>query len=79
MVFERTEFMKLMMGSQSAAQRHMFFAERQAAKIDGSAKDIALRDIKKVGIIGAGTMGGGYRGNGARKSGTRRWCYPQKL
>jgi 3-hydroxyacyl-CoA dehydrogenase len=37
----------------------MFFAERQAAKIDGLAKDIKLRDIKKVGVIGAGTMGGG--------------------
>jgi 3-hydroxyacyl-CoA dehydrogenase len=61
--FERSEFMKLMMGSQSAAQRHMFFAERQAAKIDGLAKDIALRDIKKVGVIGAGTMGGGISMN----------------
>jgi 3-hydroxyacyl-CoA dehydrogenase len=60
---EREEFMKLMMGSQSAAQRHMFFAERQAAKIDGLAKDIALRDIKKVGVIGAGTMGGGISMN----------------
>ncbi len=63
MAFERGEFMKLMMGSQSAAQRHMFFAERQAAKIDGLAKDIALRDIKKVGVIGAGTMGGGISMN----------------
>ncbi len=63
MVFERTEFMKLMMGSQSAAQRHMFFAERQAAKIDGLPKDVALRDIKKVGVIGAGTMGGGIAMN----------------
>ncbi len=61
--FERTEFMKLMMGSQSAAQRHLFFAERQAAKIDGLAKDITLRDIKKVGVIGAGTMGGGISMN----------------
>lgn len=61
--FERGEFMKLMMGSQSAAQRHMFFAERQAAKIDGLPKDIALRDIKKVGVIGAGTMGGGISMN----------------
>jgi 3-hydroxyacyl-CoA dehydrogenase len=60
---EREEFMKLMMGSQSAAQRHMFFAERQAAKIDGLAKDTALRDIKKVGVIGAGTMGGGITMN----------------
>jgi 3-hydroxyacyl-CoA dehydrogenase len=63
MKFERAEFMKLMGGSQSAAQRHMFFAERQAAKIDGLAKDIALRDIKKVGVIGAGTMGGGISMN----------------
>jgi 3-hydroxyacyl-CoA dehydrogenase len=63
MAFERSEFMKLMMGSQSAAQRHMFFAERQAAKIDGLPKDTALRDIKKVGVIGAGTMGGGITMN----------------
>ena len=61
--FERSEFMKLMMGTQSAAQRHLFFAERQAAKIDGIAPDIALRPIKKVGIIGAGTMGGGISMN----------------
>ncbi len=60
---EREEFMKLMMGSQSAAQRHMFFAERQAAKIDGLAKDIAVRPIAKVGVIGAGTMGGGITMN----------------
>jgi 3-hydroxyacyl-CoA dehydrogenase len=60
---EREEFGKLMFGSQSAAQRHIFFAERQAAKIDGLPKDIALRDIKKVGVIGAGTMGGGISMN----------------
>ena len=63
LAFERTEFMKLMRGSQSAAQRHMFFAERQAAKIDGLPKDLPLRDVKKVGIIGAGTMGGGISMN----------------
>ncbi len=60
---EREEFTKLMMGSQSRAQQHMFFAERQAAKIDGLPKDIALRDVKKVGVIGAGTMGGGISMN----------------
>jgi 3-hydroxyacyl-CoA dehydrogenase len=60
---EREEFTKLMMGSQSKAQQYMFFAERQAAKIDGLAKDIQLRDIKKVGVIGAGTMGGGITMN----------------
>jgi 3-hydroxyacyl-CoA dehydrogenase len=61
--FERQEFMKLMMGTQSAAQRHIFFAERQAAKIDGIPEDIQLRPIKKVGVIGAGTMGGGISMN----------------
>ncbi|MGN6270510.1 MAG: 3-hydroxyacyl-CoA dehydrogenase NAD-binding domain-containing protein, partial [Sphingomonas sp.] len=61
--FERQEFMKLMMGVQSAAQRHIFFAERKAAKIDGIADDIKLRDIRKVGVIGAGTMGGGISMN----------------
>lgn len=63
LVFERALFMKLMTGDQSAAQRHLFFAERQAAKIDGLAKDVALRPIAKVGIIGAGTMGGGIAMN----------------
>ena len=65
--FERAEFVKLMSGSQSAAQRYMFFAERQAAKIDGLPKDTKLRDIKKVGVIGAGTMGGGITMNFLQK------------
>jgi 3-hydroxyacyl-CoA dehydrogenase len=63
MKFEREQFMKLMTGTQSAAQRHIFFAERQAAKIDGIASDIALRPINRVGVIGAGTMGGGISMN----------------
>jgi 3-hydroxyacyl-CoA dehydrogenase len=61
--FERQEFMKLMMGSQSAAQRHIFFAERQAAKIDGIGDDVKPRPVNKVGVIGAGTMGGGISMN----------------
>ena len=60
---EREEFMKLMMGTQSAAQRYMFFAERQAAKVDGIPSDVQLRPIKKVGVVGAGTMGGGISMN----------------
>lgn len=67
LAFEREQFMKLMFGSQSAAQRHIFFAERQAAKIDGLPKDTALRDIRKVGVIGAGTMGGGISMNFLQK------------
>ena len=60
---EREEFMKLMTGDQSKAQRHLFFAERQAAKIDDVPSDTPLIDIQKVGIIGAGTMGGGIAMN----------------
>ena len=61
MAFERQQFMKLIFGTQSAAMRHIFFAERKASKIDGIAEDIALRPIRKVGVIGAGTMGGASR------------------
>ncbi len=61
--FERQEFMKLMMGTQSAAQRHIFFAERQAAKIDDVPADTQRRPIRRVGVIGAGTMGGGISMN----------------
>jgi 3-hydroxyacyl-CoA dehydrogenase len=63
LAFERQQFMKLMFGTQSAAQRHIFFAERQAAKIDGIDPKIDLRPIRKVGVIGAGTMGGGISMN----------------
>ena len=61
--YEREQFTKLMTGTQSAAQRHVFFAERQAAKVDDIPADTKLRPIKKVGVIGAGTMGGGISMN----------------
>ena len=61
--FERSEFMRLMTGNQSAAQRHLFFAERQAARIDDVPAETALRPVDHVGIIGAGTMGGGIAMN----------------
>lgn len=56
---ERELFLELVTSPESAAMRHIFFAEKQAAKIKGLPKDTALRDIKKVAIIGGGTMGGG--------------------
>jgi len=56
---ERELFRELVTSPESAAMRHIFFAERQAAKIKDLAKDTPLRDIKKVAIIGGGTMGGG--------------------
>ena len=59
LAFERKQFFALMEGEQSAALRHFFFAERQAAKVEGLAKDTPTRSIDSVGIIGGGTMGGG--------------------
>lgn len=56
---ERELFTELVTSPESAAMRHIFFAERQAAKIKDLPKDTAMRDIKKVAIIGGGTMGGG--------------------
>ncbi|ATC26808.1 3-hydroxyacyl-CoA dehydrogenase [Caulobacter vibrioides] len=60
---ERKLFMELMTGSQSAAQRYVFFAERQAAKIPDVPDDTPTIPVKKVGVIGAGTMGGGIAMN----------------
>ena len=56
---ERELFMACMEDPQSAALRHMFFAERAAAKIDCIDTSIKPAEVKRVGIIGAGTMGGG--------------------
>ncbi len=60
---ERKLFGVLMSGSQSAAQRYSFFAERQAAKIPDVPDDTPLIPVNSVGVIGAGTMGGGIAMN----------------
>ncbi|HLY77966.1 MAG TPA: 3-hydroxyacyl-CoA dehydrogenase NAD-binding domain-containing protein [Caulobacteraceae bacterium] len=60
---ERKLFGELMSGSQSAAQRYAFFAERQANKIPDVPDDTPVIPVNKVGIIGAGTMGGGIAMN----------------
>ena len=55
---ERRLFEQLLNGDESRAQRHAFFAEREAqkAKLPPGAEP---RAIKKAAVIGAGTMGGG--------------------
>ncbi|MDC0028444.1 3-hydroxyacyl-CoA dehydrogenase NAD-binding domain-containing protein [Gammaproteobacteria bacterium] len=60
---EQELFMKLMTGTQSAAQRYMFFAQRQVTKIPDIEADTEVKDINSVGVIGAGTMGGGISMN----------------
>lgn len=57
--FERARFRELMDGPQSAALRHIFFAERQVARVPGLSADVAPMPIARVGVVGAGFMGGG--------------------
>ncbi len=63
LTYERSLFMELVAGSQSAAQRHVFFAERQVWKIPDIGDDTPTIPVNRVGIIGAGTMGGGIAMN----------------
>ncbi|MDA9488297.1 3-hydroxyacyl-CoA dehydrogenase NAD-binding domain-containing protein [Bradyrhizobium sp. CCBAU 11361] len=56
---ERAICIKLARGSQSKAQRHLFFAERTAARLAGKVGNVQPREICKAAVIGAGTMGGG--------------------
>ena len=59
LVKEREMFIELMNGDQSKAQRHLFFAEREANKVPGIDRDVKPRKVSKAAVIGAGTMGGG--------------------
>jgi 3-hydroxyacyl-CoA dehydrogenase len=60
---ERKLFAELMSGSQSAAQRYVFFAEREVWKIPDVGGHTPIIPVNKVGMIGAGTMGGGIAMN----------------
>jgi 3-hydroxyacyl-CoA dehydrogenase len=56
---ERALFMKLVAGDQSLAQRHIFFSEREAAKVPDLPAGTKPAPLKKAVVIGGGTMGGG--------------------
>ncbi len=53
---ERGVFQELRMGPEAAALRHLFFAEREAGRVDGL-KEISPLPVRTVGVVGAGTMG----------------------
>jgi len=55
---EREIFLRCMTSSQSKALRHIFFAERAAAKLPDSLTD-APSEILTAAVIGGGTMGRG--------------------
>lgn len=63
MKFELETFRRLVPTPQARAQRYVFFAERQVAKIEDIPDDTPILPIRKVGVIGAGTMGGGISMN----------------
>ncbi|HVY58480.1 MAG TPA: 3-hydroxyacyl-CoA dehydrogenase NAD-binding domain-containing protein [Xanthobacteraceae bacterium] len=55
---ERAAFERLRVGEDAAALRHLFFAEREAARVPGL-ESVSPRPVARVGVIGAGTMGSG--------------------
>lgn len=60
---EAREFAALLDSTASKSLRHLFFAEREAAKIPEIPDNLALHSIRRVGVVGVGTMGGGIAMN----------------
>jgi 3-hydroxyacyl-CoA dehydrogenase len=52
-------FEECLFSDQSKALIHVFFGEREVAKVPGIAKDARTIPIKQAAVVGAGTMGGG--------------------
>ena len=59
LALERKLFLELVGSDESRAQRHAFFAEREAVKVPGMPAGFKAAPIARAAIIGAGTMGGG--------------------
>ncbi|HJU41985.1 MAG TPA: 3-hydroxyacyl-CoA dehydrogenase NAD-binding domain-containing protein [Vicinamibacterales bacterium] len=56
---ERELFAECVTSTESRALVHMFFADREAAKVPDVPKDTPAAAIARAAVIGAGTMGGG--------------------
>lgn len=57
--FEEKCFLECKASPQRAALSHLFFAEREAAKIPELPADVRPVPVRNVAVIGAGTMGSG--------------------
>ncbi|MFP5517896.1 MAG: 3-hydroxyacyl-CoA dehydrogenase NAD-binding domain-containing protein [Alphaproteobacteria bacterium] len=55
---ERAVFQRLRLETEAFARRHLFFAERESARVPGL-EGVAPRRMERIGVIGAGTMGTG--------------------
>ena len=60
---ERRLFNECKTSTHSQAQRHLFFAEREVARVPDVPKTTPPREVNNVAVIGAGTMGGGITMN----------------
>ncbi len=56
---EQALFKEAVESNESAALRHIFFAERQAAKIPDVDASTPTLPVRRVAVLGAGTMGAG--------------------
>ena len=56
---ERAIFIERVQSAESKALRHVFFAERTAARVADVPDGTPTRDIQTVGVVGFGTMGSG--------------------
>jgi len=59
----RELFLALMASMESRSLRHLFFAEREAAKLPEDCRGVQPRSIARVAVIGGGTMGAGIAMN----------------
>src|SRR5262249_18398582 len=56
---ENRLFIECLYSDQSKALRHVFFGEREVAKIPDVPKETPVIPVNSVAVVGAGTMGGG--------------------
>ncbi len=56
---EQRLFLQCLLSEQSKALIHVFFGEREVAKVPDVPKETAVLPVNSVGVVGAGTMGGG--------------------
>jgi 3-hydroxyacyl-CoA dehydrogenase len=56
---EREIFADCVVSVESKALRHLFFAEREVAKVPDIPRETPTREVTRAAVVGAGTMGGG--------------------
>ncbi len=56
---ERKLFIECLFSDQSKALIHVFFGEREVAKVPDIPKETPIIPVKQAAVVGAGTMGGG--------------------